>query len=362
MAEPAVKHEDGVASPMEDDDLEDAGDVEFYDHQIPGDPFGSMYLTRIPAYVWQAWDTLEDDGEIELGRIRQWRAVDARGRPKDTLQLLLRADLAAHQALPREYNLDITDRDVRNAFVFSEQDLPSFAAKNKEREAALAQGIPSYLLRKQVQKKAAEQQAAGGQRVKKVYSGRRAIPKKTKIVGRIKHELSCTPVDNAETSHILTMRAFDAHKPKTGITLMQGLPPNGVLDDRHFASFIKTGEKPVSKAKKMENKTTRWSASELLDQIAKCFTEFNYWSLKALRSRIPQPEAFIRETLDGIAVLHRSGRFANHWSLKPEYRQTVLSARGLTAASGDSAAPAVAPDPAGEEEEEEEDMKMEDVL
>ena len=40
--------------------------------------------------------------------------------------------------------------------------------------------------------------------------------------------------------------------------------------------------------------------------------------MKAFRSRLQQPEAYLRETLEKIAVLARSGRFTGSWSLKPE--------------------------------------------
>jgi transcription initiation factor TFIIF subunit beta len=34
-----------------------------------------------------------------------------------------------------------------------------------------------------------------------------------------------------------------------------------------------------------------------------------------------QPEAWLRENLEELAVLHKSGRFANYWELKPEYKR-----------------------------------------
>lgn len=54
---------------------------------------------------------------------------------------------SAHQALPLEYDLEVTDQTVQNHFVFSEEDLPSFKAKNKARSDAAAKGIPASLLR-----------------------------------------------------------------------------------------------------------------------------------------------------------------------------------------------------------------------
>lgn len=74
----------------------------------------------------------------------------------------LRSDIKAHETVPKEYNMDVVNRDVNDTFIFTEQDLPSFAAKNKERANALAQGIPAHLLRKQ--QRQTEQSADRGKR------------------------------------------------------------------------------------------------------------------------------------------------------------------------------------------------------
>jgi transcription initiation factor TFIIF subunit beta len=68
--------------------------------------------------------------------------------------------------------MDIVNYDVHNTFIFTEQDLPSFAAKNKEKANALAQGIPAHLLRKQYNK---TEQAPDTARKGAPY-GRRPIP------------------------------------------------------------------------------------------------------------------------------------------------------------------------------------------
>lgn len=68
--------------------------------------------------------------------------------------------------------------------------------------------------------------------------------------------------------------------------------------------------------------------NELLDRIFECFRRYNYWSMKAFRTELQQPEAYLRETLEKVAVLAKSGKFATHWSLKSEnkidnYEDTV---------------------------------------
>ncbi len=97
--------------------------------------------------------------------------------------------------------------------------------------------------------------------------------------------------------------------------------------------------------------------NDLLDLIFACFAKFRFWSLKSLRAEIPQLEAYLRQTLEKIAELHRSGTFANNWELKPENRKQT-SATAETTAS-DVIAEAEDSESDGDEDL---DVKMEDVL
>jgi len=347
MAEPQIKPDPDAGSPFMDE-IDETPDLEFFDKLPDANSYDRMYLTRLPGYVWEAWSKLSDDDEIEIGTIRQF--TDENG--KERLQMRLKPEMEAHKEVPKEYDMDVSNHDVNNTFVFTEQDLPSYAAKNKERAAALAQGIPAHLLRKQQRQ---TEQAADRGRKGAPYS-RRPIPKKTRIAGRIKHEVVCTPVRNAEADRFLSIRAERAQKPQKKVTMLVGIPPSGDTTNPHeWDDFLKTKEKPT-KAKKMENKATRWPENQLLDAIARCFSEHKYWSIKAFRGKIPQPEAYLRETLEKVAVLHRSGTFANHWSLKPEYQGILAS---LPKPADDAAVPRA---DAASEDEDEEDIKMEDVL
>lgn len=72
------------ASPLDDDDLyEDAGDLEFFDQYSDQGSFGQAYLARVPRDLWEAWDSLPDDAEIEVGTMRQWDVV----RPDGTVEV-----------------------------------------------------------------------------------------------------------------------------------------------------------------------------------------------------------------------------------------------------------------------------------
>lgn len=64
-----VKHEPDTlgASPgsqLDDDIYEDAGDLDFAGSDQ------NVFLTRLPKFLWESWSKLDDDQEIQIGRVR----------------------------------------------------------------------------------------------------------------------------------------------------------------------------------------------------------------------------------------------------------------------------------------------------
>ena len=58
--------------------------------------------------------------------------------------------------------------------------------------------------------------------------------------------------------------------------------------------------------------------NELIDLIYDCFTRYNYWPLKSLKAELNQPEVYLKQTLEMVAQLVRTGPHAMTWQLKPE--------------------------------------------
>ena len=69
--------------------------------------------------------------------------------------------------------------------------------------------------------------------------------------------------------------------------------------------------------------------NELLDLILDCFKQFTYWSLKVLKSRVDQPEAYLKETLDKVAVLIKTGPHAMTYQLRPEAMEGRYAEAGI---------------------------------
>ncbi|KAK0392453.1 hypothetical protein NLU13_1948 [Sarocladium strictum] len=364
MADPAVKPEPMDTSPGdvpggppadEDDMYEDAGDLEFYDKNAEGNRFEALYLARLPKYLWESWaklvEGLNDDDEVRLGTLRTWQSKDTNGEDKTHLRMLLQPH-AAHQSLPVEYEMDVTDKDVHNHFIFSEEDLPGFKEKSKARSEAAASGMPASLLRpknENTERRPFDRRS----RFQPYY--RKAVPKKTKIIGKIHYDMRVEPVDKREEEKLLERRLFEADHSKPGVQLItrdrtRKALQSGTAQAHNWGDdFVKGAGAPAAKPKKGEVfKAARIPENELIDLFWKCFGEYQFWSMKALRQRLQQPENYIRQVLNDreIAVLHKSGPFANHYELTDQYKSGIHAQKSAAA----------------EEDDDDEGEEMEDVM
>jgi transcription initiation factor TFIIF subunit beta len=65
--------------------------------------------------------------------------------------MLLSSNLAVHQNVPKEYELNITDESVSNTYVFTEQDLPGFKSRAKVDFDSASANMPMRLNRPRFQ-------------------------------------------------------------------------------------------------------------------------------------------------------------------------------------------------------------------
>jgi transcription initiation factor TFIIF subunit beta len=160
-------------------------------------------------------------------------------------------------------------------------------------------------------------------------------------VGAVSEEFNCLPVENEEFRRISELRALEALKPRKETVFIDKIPGK-IIQARHalpsekgqfvvcFDFFLvpigdnlltlslQQATKTGGRGKPQENKSTRMPQNELLDLIFQCFREFRYWPFKTLKARLAQPEAYLKQTLEMVAHLVKSGDFAMTWELKPE--------------------------------------------
>lgn len=173
-----------------------------------------------------------------------------------------------------------------------------------------------------------------------------SIIEQTSIAAKVKEEFNCLPVENEEYRQITEKKALEALKPKretkfiprvTGKMLQMNHPgPQEksaftvssikIFSDRGASNISQQASTKPAKARTHENKTARMPQNELLDLIYSCFRRHKYWPFKSLKAELKQPEAYLKQTLEIVAHLVKSGDFAMTWELKPEAKESSYAA------------------------------------
>ncbi|OLL26689.1 Transcription initiation factor IIF subunit beta [Neolecta irregularis DAH-3] len=215
---------------------------------------------------------------------------------KKQLKLLL-PDNPTYSDIPIEYDLQIQNRGVENVYVFTEKDIPGVPPPDLS--------LPFY--------------------------DRPPVPKQTAIAGKVIYECNAKPIINARYSHYMKQRN-KAAVPQRQARMLNETSFHGTVlapgttgaSAGRFNSFTK-GTKMIKTGSSTDLKMTRLPKNELLDLLFKCFHDYEYWSLKGLREIVRQPEVYLKEILEDIAILNKRGPYALKWCLKPEFKGTKPS-------------------------------------
>lgn len=308
---PDPDSKEGLAGLSDDDLYEDTGDLDFTQAGQ------NVWLTRIPTDLWKHWSQLDDDEEIQIGTVR------VEGEAHDIKRISLRLNESPNSTdIPKDYLLQRQNVDpksgsfaVQNSFIFSEKDLPGH--KNKVDEMfGETRSMLYESMKREARKKATK-------RKWEPYV-RKTIPKQTALVGKVADEFNCMPVENAEYQRISEAKALKALEPREKVRLIdlrQHKGPNvREVAAGTVGGFVQQA-KPV-KPRTQENKATRRERNVLLDEIFGLFREYSHWKFADIKARTNQPEQYLKETLEMVAHLVRTGDFAMTWELKPEARET----------------------------------------
>lgn len=101
------------------------------------------------------------------------------------------------------------------------------------------------------------------------------------------------------------------------------------------------------------NKAARIPRNELIDMLHECFDQYAYWPMKALKRHTKQPEAYLKEVLQDMAVLIKGGSFAGNWKRNSNFDTVGRDLSGQI----DDAAP-----PGDDDGDDDGDEDMEDVI
>ncbi|KAL9069288.1 MAG: hypothetical protein Q9157_006206 [Trypethelium eluteriae] len=305
----------------DDDEYEDTGEL-----AMP--PTGNgLWLSRVPDYLWEALSTLNDDDEIKIGTMRIWNKPDGE---KVKLDLDERREF---QEVPKAYDLRVVNDKAKNTYVFSEKNQPGYKSQSAGQKRAFfgagSESGPDSKRRKQMN------------------------TEQTTLVGPACHEVNCVALENAEYRRLMDERMRKLFQPKHTTRFLQP-------DQQNEARLLYNSQKSQMQGfivpaawkpkKSQENKNVRISQEDLIPWLIDLFTEYKYWPMKQLRVRTKQPETFLRDTLQEIAYMVKSGPFSNLWTLKEEYVTNLPEGTNIKEER-----------PPDDEEEEEDDANMEEV-
>ncbi|KTW31128.1 transcription factor IIF subunit TFG2 [Pneumocystis jirovecii RU7] len=264
---------------------DDAGDLDMSKIR------SKVWLVKVPKFLLDRWELVKDDG-VDLGIIR------IQNGKSDNIKLII-PDVESNKDLPLEYNVFVMNRHTRNAYVFAERE-----------EKSMQNFSDATLFRETCRK--------GGS------SPCKPSQKHIALVGTIAHECNISPIINEQYRKVMQARSKAASQPKRKIQMLSnhssltrnfmtlGMPETNA---GRFSSFIKNTRKSAS-----DQKASRLPRNELLDILFKCFDDYDYYSMKTLKEITKQPETYLKEVLESIAVLLKKGPYIMKWTLKTEYK------------------------------------------
>lgn len=338
-----------------------------------------VWLVKLPKFLAEKWNDIDKIGGQEIGKLRMKQdsmkqssgdfrfklvlnevPVDERYSSgpeevkKDFFPGLVGRKKDHFQDLPHEYDLRVTNKAVKNQFVFSEQNLEVF---KKEENVDKAQArMKSWQLRQRYMNGEDDTDEPTG----KVITYVRTIPKKTAMVGTVCHECSVTPlVTDRNYGKVLKDRKSKISKapdrPQIGVLK----ETQGIVQDFIAPSLRGDGNTFIRANRENRHKdgrAIRMDRKELLDLLFKLFDEYDYWTMRTMKERVKQPQSWLKECLDSIATLIKRGPYASKYCLKPEYKKLrdVERAERLEALG-------LAPKQDDKDEDEDDDIEMENI-
>ena len=330
-----------------------------------------IWLVKLPRYLAEKWAKTENLNGSQLGTVKIKKNSGGNGG-KLQVKLVINKDLEESKGIPQEYDISMLNTQVRNSYVFSEENLKKFKQELTEvtqmpEQPSLQPLDKSNINNKKFQQKQpfkffrVQKNGKDGKPVRKYIPFVKTIPKKTSLVGKICHDCQIIPSKHdLQYEKILLNRQNITQGPvRPKVTFLNEIP--GVIQSNAGPSikgnntsvFLKSNP---NKGKNAEGRAIRMPKKDLLDLLFRLFEEYEYWSMKGLKERTRQPESYLKESLDSIANLIKKGPYTSKYNLKPEYRRLRDAERaarlGLDVNEGDEK----------DDEEDDEDMDMEDVV
>lgn len=254
----------------EEFEYEDTDDIDLKGRE------NEAWLIKLPAFIFDKWQDVADD-DIELARVQFF--VDSRGigsqPPKKSYKFIL-SDIEKHENEPKEYDLEVIDENVADTFLFYQ---------NRDDDSV-------------------------------------------DMAATATHNFIVKPTFGSDYSKKVRERTIKASTPARAIKMIEDNENRGayVPPGASAAAIAKFGNLVQKKPKvPIDQKTTRMPKNELIDLLFGAFERYTYWTLRGLKDYAKQPESYLKDVLNEIAILDKRGSYNNCYHLKPEYSLSSAS-------------------------------------
>lgn len=299
-----------------------------------------VWLVKLPKFLFDKWNSAEPGTELGQLKIneanrREMKVVLNQALIQDVKMSDVGSETTASQSdIPQEYALEMQNHAVANTYIFGEpparrwSDRPSRSNTPVESEGGSPDGSQAV----GGTQSDVRRPGGGPDRSRKNLGGQR-------VSGKVVHECLIKPIDNQLYRNLLRDRVTAADVPKRRVQTFDDVALSGnLMAPGSIKDNTKGGVKSFILSRKADAKKTReinarMSLDLLLDEIVKCFKQYEYWSLKAFKAHLKQPESYLKETLENIATLHKRGPMTGKWQLKAETRNAMKGFSGLSPVS-----------------------------
>ncbi|CDW99337.1 hypothetical protein [Sporisorium scitamineum] len=295
-----------------------------------------VWLVKIPKFLLQAWSAIRTD-DLRLGTVRVYDP-DHTGHQR--MELLLpdppqpavptepgKPRNPRWDTIPRAYDLKLTADSAatlkRNIYAFREklEDVgPSSSSSTKKQDDDLDDSDDD------------QRRARKRGKTRRITSLCGTVTNEAALQPQIRSNADIKPGSSSSMGiggaapisdsyrELLRKRREEASKPKRTIKMLDSTDAGrhnmlvagvgaGLANSQKSRFNAAISSKPKSSASGgAGEKFARMPKNELLDLLFALFERWQYWSLKKLRAETQQPESYLRETLTGIADLHKRGR------------------------------------------------------
>lgn len=279
-----------------------------------------VWLVKLPRFLAGKLHDTEKIGGREIGKLLlDKKQADAR-RFKFVLdQVPDEHGNDVFGEVPHNYDFRVTNVAAKNEYVFSERNLENYGSRHETIGGGIEKDTSSR--RDVFREKRLD--------TDNYVQFAKTIPKKTALVGTVCHECTVTPSPLDPNYHqVLKERkvreTLRPGKPEvellkeTGGIIQGFVAPSLKNNDILNVAFIKANRENRAKE---GNRAIRMERQELLDVLFKLFDEHDYWALKVIKERVRQPDAWLKECLEGIALVVKRGPYALKYGLKPEFKK-----------------------------------------